>query len=61
MGKHHNMSPLNPIEHLKTKGGGSQVSNIHQLGDVVKDEWMRIPVTTCEALVNSMPRGIRQC
>ncbi len=50
------MSPdLNPIEHvwgiLKRK---VKVSNIHQLHDVVMEEWQRTPVTTCEALVNSM-------
>ncbi len=35
-------------------GGGSKVSNIHQLCDVVMEEWKRTPVETCEALVNSM-------
>ncbi len=51
------MSPdLNPIEHLwgilKCKVEERKVSNIHQLCDVVM-EWMRTPVATCEALVNS--------
>ncbi len=51
------MSPdLNPIEHLwgilKCK-----VSNIHQLCDVVMEEWT--PVGTCEALVNSMPKRVK--
>uniref|UniRef100_A0AAY5LDB2 Tc1-like transposase DDE domain-containing protein n=1 Tax=Esox lucius TaxID=8010 RepID=A0AAY5LDB2_ESOLU len=54
------MSPdLNPIEHLwgilKRKVEEHKVSNIHQLCDVVMEEWNRIPVATCEALVNSMP------
>ncbi len=31
-----------------------KVSNIHQLQDVVIEEWKRTPVATCEALVNSM-------
>ncbi len=53
------MSPdLNPIEHmwgiLKRKVEERKVSNIHQLRDVVMEEWKRTPVTTCEALVNSM-------
>ncbi|KAF7245761.1 Nuclease EXOG, mitochondrial [Varanus komodoensis] len=50
------MSPdLNPIEHLcsilKWKVEERKVSNIHQLRDVVMEEWKRIPVATCEALV----------
>ncbi len=60
------MSPdLNPIEHLwgilKWKVEERTISNIHQLRDVVMDEWKRTPVATCEALVNSMPRGLMQC
>ncbi len=56
------MSPdLNPIEHLwgilKWKVEESKVSNIHQLLDVM--EWMRTPVATCEALVNSMPKRVK--
>ncbi len=56
------MSPdLNPIEHLcgilKWKVKERKVSNIHQFRDVVK-EWKRTPVTTCEALVNSMPKRV---
>ncbi len=55
------MSPdLNPIEHLwgilKWKVEEHKVSNIHQLCDVVMEEWKRTPVETCEALVNSMPK-----
>ncbi len=55
------MSPdLNPIEHLwgilKRKVEERKVSNIHQLRDVIMEEWKRTPVATCEALVNSMPR-----
>ena len=57
------MSPdLNPIEHLweilKRKVEVCKVSNICQLHDVVMEEWKSIPVATCEALVNSMPRRI---
>ncbi len=37
-----------------------KVSNIHQLRDVVMEEWKRTPVATRLALVNSMPRGLRQ-
>ncbi|KAI3374984.1 hypothetical protein L3Q82_021511 [Scortum barcoo] len=48
---------LNPIEHLwgilKGSWRSAKVSNIHQLRDVVMEEWKRIPVATCEALVNS--------
>ncbi len=55
---------LNPIEHLwgilKQKVEEHKVSNIHQLRDVVMEEWKRTPVATWEALVNSMPnRGLR--
>ncbi len=55
------MSPdLNPIEHLwgilKRKVEERKVSNIHQLRDVVMEEWKR---TTCEALVNSMPKRVK--
>ena len=59
------MSPdLNPIEHLwgilKQKVEVRKVSNICQLHNVVMEEWKSIPVATCEALVNSMPRRERQ-
>ncbi len=58
------MSPdLNPIEHLwgilKRKVEEFKVSNIHQLHDVVVEEWKRTPVATCEALVNPMPKGVK--
>ena len=58
------MSPdLNPIEHLwgilKRKVEVHKVSSIHQLHDVVIKEWKSIPVATCEALVNSMPRRVK--
>ncbi len=36
-----------------------KVSNIHQLCDVVMDEWKRTPEATCEALVNSMPKWVK--
>ncbi len=53
---------FNPIEHLwgilKWKVEERKVSNIHQLHDVVMEEWKRTPVTTCEALVNSMPKKV---
>ncbi len=54
---------LNPIEHLwgilKRKVEERKVSNIHQLCDIVMEEWKRTPVATCEALVNSMPKRIK--
>ena len=54
---------LNPIEHLwgilKQKVEVCKVSNICQLHDVVMEEWKSIPVATCEALVNSMPRRVK--
>ena len=58
------MSPdLNPIEHLwgilKQIVEEHKVSNIHQLRDVVMEEWKRTPVATCEALVNSMPKRVK--
>ncbi len=58
------MSPdLNPFEHLwgilKRKMEERKVSNIHQLRDVVTEEWKRSPVATCEALVNSMPKTFK--
>ncbi len=58
------MSPdLNPIEHLwgilKRKVEEHKVSNIHQLHDVIMEEWKRTPVATCEALVNSMPKRVK--
>ncbi len=57
------MSPdLNSIEHLwgilKWKVE-RKVSNIHQLCDVIMEEWKRTPVATCEALVNSMPKRVK--
>ncbi len=58
------MSPdLNPIEHLwgilKWKVEERKVSNIHQLRDVVMEEWKRTPVANREALVNSMPKRVK--
>ncbi len=58
------MSPdLNPFEHLwgilKRKVEERKVSNIHQLHDVVMEEWKRTPVATCKALVNSMPKRVK--
>ncbi len=54
---------LNPVEHLwgilKWKVEERKVSNIHQLRDVVMEEWKRTPVATCEALVNSMPKRVK--
>ncbi len=56
-------SDLSPIEHLwgilKEKVEECKVSNIHQLCDVVMEEWKRTPVVTCEALVNSMPKRVK--
>ncbi len=58
------MSPgLNTIEHLwgilKWKVEERKIYNIHQLRDVVMEEWKRTPVATCEALVNSMPKRVK--
>ncbi len=58
------MSPdLNPIEHmcgiLKWKVEKHHVSNIQWHCDVIMEEWKRMRATTCEALVNSMPRRIQ--
>ncbi len=51
---------LNPIEHLwgilEWKVVERKVSNIHQLCDIVMEEWKRTTVATCKALVNSMPQ-----
>ncbi len=58
------MSPdLNPVEHLwailKQKVVERKVSNIHQLRDVVMEEWKSTSVATCEALVNFMPKRVK--
>ena len=58
------MSPdMNPIEHLwgilKRKVEVCKVSNNCHFRDVVMEEWKSIPVATCEALVNSMPRRVK--
>ncbi len=44
---------------LKWKVEERKVSNIHQLRDVVMEEWKRTPVATCEALMNSMPKKVK--
>ena len=44
---------------LKWKVEEHKVSNIHQICDVVIEEWKRIPVATCEALVNSIPKRVK--
>jgi len=36
-----------------------KVFNIHQLRDVIMEEWKRTAVATCEALVNSMPKRVK--
>ncbi len=36
-----------------------KVSSIHQLCDVVMEEWKRTPMGTCEALMNSMPKRVK--
>ncbi len=54
---------INPIEHLwgilKWKVEERKDSNIHQLRDVVMEEWKRNPVAICEALVNSMSKRFK--
>ncbi len=54
---------LNPIEHqwgiLKRTVDERKVSNLHQLCDVIMEEWKRTAVATCEALVNSMPKRVK--
>ncbi len=44
---------------FKWKVEERKVSNIHQLRDVIMEEWKRTPVATCEALVNSMPKSVK--
>ncbi len=44
---------------LKRKVEERKVSNIHQLCDVVMEEWKRTPVEICEALVNYMPKRVK--
>ncbi len=36
-----------------------KVSNIHQLRDVVMEEWKRTSVAVCEALVNSISKRVK--
>ncbi|KAI4901528.1 hypothetical protein NFI96_009954 [Prochilodus magdalenae] len=56
------VSRPNPIEHLwvilKQKVSERKLSKIHQSCDAVMEEWKRITVATCEALVNSMPKSL---
>ncbi len=44
---------------LKLKVEEHKLSNIHQLRDVVMEEWKRTPVATCEALVNYMAKRVK--
>ena len=44
---------------FKRKEEVCKVSNIRQLRDVDMEEWESLPVATCEALVNSMPRRVK--
>ncbi len=44
---------------LKRKVEECKVSNIHQLRDVLMEEWKRTPVATCEALVKPMPKRVK--
>ncbi len=54
---------VNPIELLwgilKQKVEERKVSTIHQLRDVIMEEWKRTPVATCEVLLNSMPKSVK--
>ena len=43
----------------QAEGGGAQSLKLSQLRDIVMEEWKSIPVATCEALVNSMPRRVK--
>ena len=59
------MSPdLNPTDHLwdilKWKVEEHQVSNLHQLHDVVMGGWKRFPGATCGTQVNSMPKTVKK-
>ncbi|CAI9620442.1 unnamed protein product [Staurois parvus] len=62
-GESDNIKYLNPIEHLwgilKWKVEEFKVSNIHQLCDIIMEEWKRTPVATFEAQVNSMPKRVK--
>ncbi len=33
---------------------------MHQFRDAVMEEWKRTPVETCEALMNSMPKRVKE-
>ncbi len=37
----------------------TKVSNIHQLCDVIMEEWKWTPMAICEALVNSIPKRVK--
>ena len=63
-GCHHRRKLLLKTIHIyggfsKGKVEVHKVSNIHQLRDVVMEEWKSIPLATCEALVNSMQRRVK--
>ncbi|KAI4903415.1 hypothetical protein NFI96_026292 [Prochilodus magdalenae] len=45
-----------PYRDVLVRASLRKVSNIHQLRDVIMEEWKKIPVATCEALVSSMPK-----
>ncbi len=47
------------MRHPQTKVEERKVCNIHQLRDVVMEEWKRTPVATCEALVNSINKRVK--
>ncbi len=44
---------------IRRKVEERKVSNIHQLRDVIMEEWKRTSVDTCEALVNSKPKRVK--
>ena len=59
LAKHVSRLEPNRTPFLKRKVEVCKVSNIHQLHDVIMEEWKSIPVATCKALVNSMPRRVK--
>ncbi len=44
---------------IRRKVEERKISNIHQLRDVIMEEWKRTPAVTCEALVNSRPKRVK--
>ena len=56
---------LNPIEniwsYIDKKMSNYQITSLEHLRECLHEEWLKVPVSMCENLINSMKRRVRAC